>query len=215
MTQRPLNLRGSHHEFALILSREETLPESGGLRSPHVRPAGRARTVHNIEVDTTHAYYVATTTGTWTLAHNGCTWDDAAGEWIDTETGKPRTPTRFSELVSSKGRINYDDVDRLATENGLTNRFLPPQNLNPNSQRFLDGGFKYDLGGGVAWGHGPDIVTDPSQYPHSHPTASIARPLRVSPTEKLKYEFYRQDGTWNRHARLTRHLPLDNSPYKQ
>lgn len=114
MTQRPLNLRGSHHEFALILSREETLPESGGLRSPHVRPAGRARTVHNIEVDTTHAYYVATT-GTWTLAHNGCTWDDAAGEWIDTETGKPRTPTRFSELVSSKGRINYDDVNRLAT----------------------------------------------------------------------------------------------------
>ena len=73
MTQRPLNLRGSHHEFALILSREETLPESGGLRSPHVRPAGRARTVHNIEVDTTHAYYVATTTATWTLAHNGCT----------------------------------------------------------------------------------------------------------------------------------------------
>ena len=38
-----------------------------------VRPAGRARTVHNIEVDATHAYYVATTTGTWTLAHNGCT----------------------------------------------------------------------------------------------------------------------------------------------
>ena len=76
------------------------------------RPA--RRTVHNIEVDTTHAYYIATT-GTWALAHNGCTWDDAAGEWIDTETGKPRTPTRFSELVSSKGRINYDDVNRLAT----------------------------------------------------------------------------------------------------
>ena len=86
-----------------------------------VRPAGRARTVHNIEVDTTHAYYIATT-GTWALAHNGCTWDDAAGEWIDTETGKPRTPTRFSELVSSKGRINYDDVNRLATQNGLTNQ---------------------------------------------------------------------------------------------
>ena len=65
MTQRPLNLRGSHHDLALILSREETLPESGGLRSLHVRPSGRARTVHNIEVDTTHAYYVATTTGTW------------------------------------------------------------------------------------------------------------------------------------------------------
>ena len=108
-----------------------------------VRPAGRARTVHNIEVDTTHAYYVATTTGTWTLAHNGCTWDDAAGGWVDTETGKPRTPTRFSELVSSKGRINYDDVDRLATQNGLTNQWAPP--TNPN--RFVDGGFKYDLGG--------------------------------------------------------------------
>ena len=85
MTQRPLNLRGSHHEFALILSREETLPESGELRPPHVRPAGRARTVHNIEVDTTHAYYVATTTGTWTLAHNGCTWDESAARWRDTE----------------------------------------------------------------------------------------------------------------------------------
>ena len=107
-----------------------------------VRPAGRARTVHNIEVDTTHAYYVATTTGTWTLAHNGCTWDDAAGGWVDTETGEPRTPTRFSELVSSKGRINYDDVDRLATQNGLTNRFLAPQNLDSSSQRFLDGGFQ-------------------------------------------------------------------------
>ena len=34
-------------------------------RVTRVRPAGRARTVHNIEVDTTHAYYVATTTGTW------------------------------------------------------------------------------------------------------------------------------------------------------
>ena len=32
-----------------------------------VRPAGRARTVHNIEVDTTHAHCVATTTGTWKL----------------------------------------------------------------------------------------------------------------------------------------------------
>ena len=48
-------------------------------------PAGRARTVHNIEVDTTHAYYVATT-GTWTLAHNGCTWDESAARWRDTET---------------------------------------------------------------------------------------------------------------------------------
>ena len=38
-----------------------------------VRPAGHAQTVHNIEVDTTHACYVATTTATWTLAHNGCT----------------------------------------------------------------------------------------------------------------------------------------------
>jgi hypothetical protein len=78
--------------------------------------------VHNIEVDTTHAYYVATTTGTWTLAHNGCTWDESAARWRDTETGRFRTtPTRFSELVN-KGRINYDDVNRLATQNGLTNQ---------------------------------------------------------------------------------------------
>ena len=184
-------------------------------RVTRVRPAGHARTVHNIEVDTTHAYYVATTTAPWTLAHNGCTWDDAAGGWVDTETGEPRTPTRFSELVSSKGRINYDDVDRLATENGLTNRFLPPQNLNPNSQRFLDGGFKYDLGGEVAWGHGPDIATDPSQYAHNNPTTSISRPMTPSSTGAKRYEYYHTDGTWSRGAQSRRHLPLDNSPYKQ
>ena len=189
--------------------------EESAARVICVRPAGRARTVHNIEVDTTHAYYVATTAGTWTLVHNGCTWDDAAGGWVDTETGKPRTPTRFSELVSSKGRINYDDVDRLATQNGLTNRFLPPQNLDPNSQRFLDGGFKYDLGGEVAWGHGPDIATDPSQYAHNNPTTSISRPMTPSSTGAKRYEYYHTDGTWSRGAQSRRHLPLDNSPYKQ
>ena len=213
----PLYAQGRGFVPAGDLRPGDVLRDADGpaARVIRVRPAGRARTVHNIEVDTTHAYYVATTTGTWTLAHNGCTWDESAARWRDTETGRFRTtPTRFSELVN-KGRLNYDDVNQLATQNGLTNRFLPPQNLDSNSQRFLDGGFKHDLGGEVAWGHGPDIVTDPSQYPHSHPTASIARPIRISPTEKLKYEFYRQDGTWNRHARLTRHLPLDNSPYKQ
>ena len=50
-----------------------------------VRPTS-GRPVHNIEVDTTHAYYVATTTGTWTLTHNGCTWDESAARWRDTET---------------------------------------------------------------------------------------------------------------------------------
>ena len=213
----PLYAQGRGFVPAGDLRPGDVLRDADGpaARVIRVRPAGRARTVHNIVVDTTHAYYVATTTGTWTLAHNGCTWDESAARWRDTETGRFRTtPTRFSELVN-KGRLNYDDVNQLATQNGLTNRFLPPQNLDSNSQRFLDGGFKHDLGGEVAWGHGPDIVTDPSQYPHSHPTASIARPIRISPTEKLKYEFYRQDGTWNRHARLTRHLPLDNSPYKQ
>ena len=75
-----------------------------------------------LRITTDRGELVATTDGTWTLVHNGCTRDDAAGGWVDTETGEPRTPTRFSELVSSKGRINYDDVDRLATQNGLTNQ---------------------------------------------------------------------------------------------
>ena len=163
---------------------------------------------------TTDRGELVATTATWTLAHNGCTWDDAAGGWVDTETGKPRTPTRFSELVN-KGRINYDDVDRLATQNGLTNRFLAPQNLDSNSQRFLDGGFKYDLGGETAWGHGPDIIADPSQYPHSHPTTSISRPTTPSSTGTERYEYYHTDGTWSRGAQSRRHLPMDNSPYKQ
>ena len=175
-----------------------------------VRPAGRARTVHNIEVDTTHAYYVATTAGTWTLVHNGCTWDDAAGEWIDTETGKPRTPTRFSELVN-KGRINYDDVDRLATQNKLTSQWAPP--TDPN--RFVDGGFKYQLGGETAWGHGPDIIAKPHQYAHNNPTMRINRPAAPNTLGRVKPDFYHTDETWSPGAPSTRHMPLDNSPYKQ
>ena len=168
-----------------------------------------------LRITTDRGELVATTAGTWTLVHNGCTWDDAAGGWVDTETGEPRTPTCFSELVSSKGRINYDDVDRLATQSGLTNRFLAPQNLDSNSQRFLDGGFKYDLGAETAWGHGPDITTGPSQYAHNNPTTSINRPMTPSSTGAKRYEYYHTDGTWSRGAQSRRHLPMDNSPYKQ
>ena len=168
-----------------------------------VRPAGRARTVHNIEVDTT--------TGTWTLAHNGCTWDDRVSRWRDTETGKPRTPMRFSELISSKGRINYDDVNQLATQNGLTNQQAPP--TNPN--RFVDGGFKYDLGGEITWGHGPDIIAKLHQYAHNNPTMSINRPAAPNTLGRVKPDFYHTDETWSPGAPSTRHLPLDNSPYKQ
>ena len=193
----PLYAQGRGFVPAGDLRPGDVLRDADGpaARVIRVRPAGRARTVHNIEVNTTHAYYVATTTATWTLAHNGCTWDDAAGGWVDTETGKPRTPTRFSELVSSKGRINYDDVDRLATQNGLTNRFLAPQNLDSSSQRFLDGGFKYDLGAETAWGHGPDIATGPSQYAYNIPTTSISRPMTPSSTGAKRYEYYHTDGT--------------------
>ena len=172
------------------------------------------RDVDTLRITTDRGELVATT-ATWTLVHNGCTWDDAAGGWVDTETGEPRTPTRFSELVSSKGRINYDDVDRLATQSGLTNRFLAPQNLDPNSQRFLDGGFKYDLGAETVWDHGPDITTGPSRYAHNNPTASIFRPMTPSSTGAKRYEYYHTDGTWSRGAQSRRHLPLDNSPYKQ
>ena len=121
----PLYAQGRGFVPAGDLRPGDVLRDADGpaARVTRVRPAGRARTVHNIEVDTTHAYYVATTTGTWTLAHNGCTWDESAARWRDTEAGRFRTtPTRFSELVSSKGRINYDDVNRLATQNGLTNQ---------------------------------------------------------------------------------------------
>ena len=164
-----------------------------------------------LRITTDRGELVATTAGTWTLVHNGCTWDDAAGGWIDTETGEPRTPTCFSELVSSKGRINYDDVDRLATQNGLTNQWAPP--TNPN--RFIDGGFKYDLGGEIAWGHGPDITTGPSQYVHNNPTMSINRPAAPNTLGRVKPDFYHTDETWSPGAPSTLHLPLDNSPYKQ
>ena len=210
----PLYAQGRGFVPAGDLRPGDVLRDADGpaARVTRVRPAGRARTVHNIEVDTTHAYYVATTTGTWTLAHNGCTWDESAARWRDTEAGRFRTtPTRFSELVSSKGRINYDDVNRLATQNGLTNQWAPP--TNPN--RFVDGGFKYDLGGEIAWGHGPDIIAKPHQYVHNNPTMSINRPAAPNTLGRVKPDFYHTDETWSPGAPSTRHLPLDNSPYKQ
>ena len=60
--------------------------------------------MHNIEVDTTHAYYVATTTGTWTLAHNGCTWDESAARRESLSPmlgGYPSTPSSRRRMSRS------------------------------------------------------------------------------------------------------------------
>ena len=95
------------------------MPERG-VRVACVRPAGRARMVHHIEVDTTHAHCVATTTGTRTLAHDGCTWDESADRRRDTETGRFTTaPSDPSGLVSN-GRIKYNDIVKLGEINGAT-----------------------------------------------------------------------------------------------
>ena len=71
----PLHAQGRGFTPAGDLRPGDVLRDVDGpaARVIRVRPAGHAQTVHNIEVDTTHACYVATTTATWTLAHNGCT----------------------------------------------------------------------------------------------------------------------------------------------
>ena len=65
----PLYARGRGFVPAGDLRPGDVLRDADGpaARVIRVRPAGRARTVHNIEVDTTHAHCVATTTGTWKL----------------------------------------------------------------------------------------------------------------------------------------------------
>ena len=90
-------------------------------------------------------------------------------------------------------QVRYDDVDRLATQNGLTNQWAPP--TNPN--RFIDGGFNYDLGGEIAWGHGPDIIAKPHQYVHNNPTMSINRPAAPNTLGRVKPDFYHADETWS------------------
>ena len=108
----PLYAQGRGFTPAGDLRPGDVLRDADGpaARVIRVRPAGHAQTVHNIEVDTTHAYYVATTTGTWTLAHNGCTWDSRVDRWRDTETGRFTTaPSDPSGLVSN-GRINYNEA---------------------------------------------------------------------------------------------------------
>ena len=65
----PLYAQGRGFVPAGDLRPGDVLRDADGpaARVIRVRPAGRARTVHNIEVDTTHAHCVATTTGTWKL----------------------------------------------------------------------------------------------------------------------------------------------------
>ena len=77
--------------------------------------------MHNIEVDTTHAYYVATTTGTWTLAHNGCTTEDlyAAGNLEGPKGARPRDfgISDLSERVGPQPRPTSpaDDIKGAST----------------------------------------------------------------------------------------------------
>ena len=209
----PLYAQGRGFVPAGDLRPGDVLRDADGpaARVIRVRPAGRARTVHNIEVDTTHAYYVATTTGTWTLAHNGCTWDSRVSRWRDTETGRFRTtPTRFSELVN-KGRINYDDVNQLATQNKLTNHWTPPA----DPSRFVDGGFKYQFGGETAWGHGPDSHARAGWQSYNQSTARISRPVAPNTLGQTGSEYIHTDESWSSGSPSTSHLPMDNSPYKK
>jgi len=44
---------------------------------------------------------------------------------------------------------------------------------------------------------------------------SINRPAAPNTLGRVKPDFYHTDETWSPGAPSTRHLPLDNSPYKQ
>ena len=165
-----------------------------------VRPAGRARTVHNIVVDTTHAYYVATTTGTWTLAHNGCTWDESAARWRDTETGQFTTaPSDPSGLVSN-GRINYNDIVKLGEVNGVTIK--------------------------ETWGQGGRVKIYASRPVSSHthgaqpdpnlPTGNSTTGPTTMIRDKSTRSNYATFGRWVKFARYPNesHIPTDNWPFE-
>ena len=119
----PLYAQGRGFVPAGDLRPGDVLRDADGpaARVIRVRPAGLARTVHNIEVDTTHAYYVATTTGTWTLAHNGCTTEDlyAAGNLEGPKGARPRDfgISDLSERVGPQPRPTSpaDDIKGAST----------------------------------------------------------------------------------------------------
>ena len=84
----PFYVEGKGFTPAGQLTTEDTLRDHTGqpVHLHTIESTGTVQTVHNIEVNNTHTYHVATTRS-WLLVHNGCTYRN--GEWVDYETGEP------------------------------------------------------------------------------------------------------------------------------
>ena len=111
------------------LTTEDTLRDHTGqpVHLHTIESTGTVQTVHNIEVNNTHTYHVATTGG-WLLVHNGCRWDSTASRWRDTETGQFRTcPDTFTEVVDENGHVNFTDINQIATKRTCQTNGGPPR----------------------------------------------------------------------------------------
>ena len=165
----PFYVEGKGFTPAGQLTTEDTLRDHTGqpVHLHTIESTGTVQTVHNIEVNNTHTYHVATTGG-WLLVHNGCRWDSTASRWRDTETGQFRTcPDTFTEVVDENGHVNFTDIN----QKDLPNEWRP----SPNPDKFQDGGIKYRLGGESIHGHGENIDAPPDSYARNNPTATISR----------------------------------------
>ena len=125
----PFYVEGKGFTPAGQLTTEDTLRDHTGqpVHLHTIKSTGTVQTVHNIEVNNTHTYHVATTGG-WLLVHNGCRWDSTASRWRDTETGQFRTcPDTFTEVVDENGHVNFTDINQIATKRTCQTNGGPPR----------------------------------------------------------------------------------------
>ena len=193
----PFYVEGKGFTPAGQLTTEDTLRDHTGqpVHLHTIKSTGTVQTVHNIEVNNTHTYHVATTGG-WLLVHNGCTYRN--GEWVDYETGEPvATPTKQTEIVNN-GRVQYDDMTQLVKDNPDASLEVRTSNRFPRTE----------------------VVLTPEQASHAHsidpraPWGNSAEGPTIGITDRGTGRSYTTDGNWVNDPKTNEaHIPLDGWPY--
>ncbi|WP_315334843.1 DUF6531 domain-containing protein [Propionibacterium acidifaciens] len=193
----PFYVEGKGFTPAGQLTTEDTLRDHTGqpVHLHTIESTGTVQTVHNIEVNNTHTYHVATTGG-WLLVHNGCTYRN--GEWVDYETGEPvATPTKQTEIVNN-GRVQYDDMTQLVKDSPDASLEVRTSNRFPRTE----------------------VVLTPEQASHAHsidpraPWGNSAEGPTIGITDRGTQQHYTTNGEWVDSSSINEtHIPLDGWPY--
>ena len=195
----PFYVEGKGFTPAGQLTTEDTLRDHTGqpVHLHTIESTGTVQTVHNIEVNNTHTYHVATTRS-WLLVHNGCRWDSTASRWRDTETGQFRTIPEDPTETIVNGRGDYESLHQWADQQGL------PNTWREDPVDFPTGGERADNGTYHVHMYGPNPRAPQGSNSSNGPTVSIKGPNGWFGTD----EAWRPPNNNNES-----HIPLDGSPF--